>query len=75
MTLVELVVVLVILGIASGIAAFGGLQLPAEAEPVAWRADSLRAVSIAEGRALFDTLPDGAVLYLPDGRTIRDWRQ
>lgn len=75
MTLIELVVVLVILGITAGIAAFGGMQ---PIGPTDWsraRADSLRMASLATGQALMDSVGGASVLYLPDGRVVKDNRR
>ena len=71
MTLIELVVVLVIMGITAGIAAFGGMRPVRPTDPAEARADSLRTASLATGQPLLDTIGGSFVLYLPDGRIIR----
>lgn len=69
-TLVELVVVLVILGIAAGVAAFGGLQ-SSKPGSSAQRADSLQAIALESGHPIMDTMSGSRTLYLPDGRILR----
>jgi prepilin-type N-terminal cleavage/methylation domain-containing protein len=71
MTLIELAVVLVILGITAGIAAFGGMRPIGPTDSAQARADSLRTASLATGQALVDTVDESPVLYLPDGRIIQ----
>jgi len=71
-TLVELMVVLLILGLVTGIASFAvrALRSPAESE----RAKGLsraRAAAIRSGRALSVPAGSGAMIrFLPDGRAI-----
>jgi prepilin-type N-terminal cleavage/methylation domain-containing protein len=72
MTLIELVVVLVILGITAGFAAFGGMQSSVPTDPSEARADSLRMLALVTGRAVIDTVGGRPALLLPDGRIIRD---
>jgi prepilin-type N-terminal cleavage/methylation domain-containing protein len=70
-TLVELVVVLVILGIAAGVAAFGGSRWSETGSSTQRSTDSLRAVALESGRPIMDTMSGSQALYLPDGRILR----
>jgi prepilin-type N-terminal cleavage/methylation domain-containing protein len=71
-TLVELMVVLLILGLVTGLASFavGALRSPAESER-AKEMSRARAAAIRSGKALSVPAESGAVIrFLPDGRAI-----
>lgn len=74
MTLIELMVAMSVLGLVAALVAFSGAG-PRELDDDAQRrGDSLKMSALVTGSFVPDSIDHHDILYLPDGRIIRDQR-